>query len=157
MKRFLPVAVCLFALAACGDSSSPAAAPTAAASTAAAAPSAASAASAASVVEDKALCKALNTAAKDLRTGITEAQQDGGGVKAADAKRTFTKFHTTVTEALAFAPASEVTTAAKAIADELGDAAKAADPIGTAADSNFTQLGEDLTTACKSAGVEIMF
>ncbi|MEU4688947.1 hypothetical protein [Actinoplanes sp. NPDC023714] len=173
--RFVPavvLCVCAAALAACGEEpSSPAPASSAApASTAAPAAGAAPASSAASdagpdaaggaagtIAEDKALCRELNTAAKDLRTGITEAQQDGGGVKAADAKRTFTAFTRTVTEAVASAPDSAVVAAAAAIADELGAAAAAADPIGTAADSDFAKLGNDLTAACKTAGVEIMF
>ncbi|MBB2947571.1 hypothetical protein FB565_007342 [Actinoplanes lutulentus] len=158
--RFLPAALfcaCLSVLAAC--SSSPAEPTAAAASSAGASSAGASPAGAAvtTVVADKALCKTLNTAATALRTGITEAQQEGGGVKAADAKRTFIKFHTTVTEALAFAETSDVSTAAKAIADELDKAAKATDPISSAADSNFARLGTDLTEACKTAGVTVMF
>jgi hypothetical protein len=171
--RFLPAVVfcaCLSVMAACSDSSSPDG-PTSAAGSSTAASSSAGAAGDGSaggassgdasggqnVVGDKALCRTLNTAAKDLRGGIADAQQADGGVRAADAKNTFTKFHTTVTEALAFAEVSEVTTAAKAIADELGTAAQATDPIGTAADSDFTKLGEDLTAACKTAGVTVMF
>ncbi|MFF0375739.1 hypothetical protein [Actinoplanes missouriensis] len=166
-SRILPVVLlgaCLATLAACGDDDSPSAASSAPAAPAAAgsstgAGSAAGAGSSAAVVapDDKALCKTLNTAATALRNGITNAQQDGGGVRAADAKKTFIAFHTTVTEALAFAPASDVTTAAKAIADELDAAAKSADPIGSAADSDFDKLGNDLTTACKAAGVTVMF
>ncbi|MEU8240894.1 hypothetical protein AB0C07_21840 [Actinoplanes missouriensis] len=167
-SRILPVVLlgaCLVTLAACGDDSP------SAASSAPAAPAAGSSAggssaggssaggsSAAGVApDDKALCKTLNTAATALRNGITNAQQDGGGVRAADAKKTFIAFHRTVTEALAFAPASDVTSAAKAIADELDAAAKSADPIGSAADSDFDKLGNDLTTACKAAGVTVMF
>ncbi|WP_433832223.1 hypothetical protein ACQP2E_15575 [Actinoplanes sp. CA-015351] len=160
--RFLPTALfcaCLSVLTACSSSpASPTAASSATASSAAGdAAGAAAGGAVTTAVADKALCKTLNTAATALRTGITEAQQEGGGVKAADAKRTFTKFHTTVSEALAFAETSDVSTAAKAIADELGKAAKATDPISSAADSNFDKLGTDLTEACKTAGVTVMF
>ncbi|MEU4564607.1 hypothetical protein AB0F72_40015 [Actinoplanes sp. NPDC023936] len=157
-SRILPVVLlgaCLTTLAACGDGDTPSAASSPGSATATA--GAAASAAAAVAPDDRALCKTLNTAATALRTGITNAQQDGGGVLAADAKKTFTAFHTTVTEALASAPASDVTTAAKAIADELGAAAISADPIGSAADSDFEKLGNDLTTACKAAGVTVMF
>jgi hypothetical protein len=163
-SRFLPAVVlcaCLSALAACSDSASPSSttATSTTASSADGSPAAGGAASGAGAasVGDKALCRTLNTAAKDLRAGIADAQQADGSVKATDAKNTFTKFHTTVTETIAAAEITEVTAAAKAIADELGTAAKAADPISTAADSDFAKLGEDLTAACKTAGVEVMF
>ena len=111
----------------------------------------------ASTIGDKSLCETVNTAGKTMKTGITESQQTEGGVLAADAKRHFQKFSTAVSKALVSAEAGEVTSAAKALADEIGRAAKDADPIGTAAASNFEQLSSDITAACKSAGVTVDF
>lgn len=151
--RILPAALlsaCLLTLAACDGGQ-----PEAASGPAAASP--ATAAAGASGSADKALCRVVNKAGSDMKAGISDAQQADGSVKPADAKKTFAKFHTTVSEALSSAPAGDVATAARAVADEISKAAAAADPIGTAADSDFAKLSEDLTTACKTAGVTINF
>jgi hypothetical protein len=161
--RLVPAALlcaCLASLAACGDSGTESAAPapsvTAAGSsaTAGADPSRNSGATAA---DDKSLCKTLDKAGSTMKNGISQTQKADGHVEVADAKRAFAKFHNTVTEALVSAPDTDVTVAARAIADEVGKAATAADTVSAAAGAGFEQLSGNLTTACKAAGVRINF
>lgn len=139
----------LFGLAACDSAAPEAAAP--APATASSAPAAATTAG------DKTLCRTVHKAASDMRAGISNVQQADGSVKPADAKKAFGEFGSTVGEALTSSAASDVTVAAQAVADEIAQAAATADPIGTAADSDFAKLSEDLTTACEAAGVTIYF
>ncbi|WP_328473030.1 hypothetical protein OHA21_11440 [Actinoplanes sp. NBC_00393] len=151
--RILPAALagaCLLSLAAC-DSADPAekAAPPAAA--------ASSAPAVASGARDQALCKTMSSAGSDMKGGISQAQQADGSVKPADAKKSFSAFHATVTEALAGTGESDVVTAARALAEEIAAAARTDDPIATAADSDFEKLSGDLTTACEAAGVTVNF
>ncbi|MEU4427513.1 hypothetical protein AB0F81_43395 [Actinoplanes sp. NPDC024001] len=156
MKRYriLPAALfctCLAALAACsGTDDEKAAAP-------APASPAAVAATTDSAVDDATLCKTMNIAGKTMVTDLTNAQQSEGGVLPADAKKVFTKFHDSATKALASAGDSEVTSASRKLTDEIGKAAASADPIGVAADANFTELNADLTTACQAIGVKVNF
>ncbi len=155
-SRLLPAALLcagLLTLAACSDtpaepSATPAAGTSAGTSAAAGAPVA---------IGDAELCRTVDTAGKAMKTGITESQQSQGGVLPADAKRHFTKFHTTVGEALTSASASPVTTAAQALSDEIGVAADSGDPVGTAAGADFEGLSRTMTTVCAAAGVEIDF
>lgn len=164
-SRIVPVVLlcaCLTGLAACNDAETEAGpAPTTAASAPAAAassaPLAGSSAAGTNVTSDKEVCETLNKAGSTMKTSITNAQKADGNVAAADAKAAFAKFHKTATEALLFAADTRVTTAARAVADEVAKAAADADPIATAADSGFAELSGNLTTACKTAGVTINF
>ncbi|MFI1994029.1 hypothetical protein [Actinoplanes sp. NPDC020271] len=174
LSRIVPVALlcaCLAGLAACGDSDTtsapkgpaPAAASPAPLSSAAAQEAADDAAdySAANggVKEtgDKGLCDTVNKAGSTMKNDIMGAQKADGHVEAADAKKAFVSFHGTVDAALAFAKPSDVTVAARAVADEVNKAATAKDPITAAADAGFDELSGKLTTACKTVGVTINF
>ncbi|MBG0564407.1 hypothetical protein [Actinoplanes aureus] len=141
--------VCLLGLASCDDAETETGAGPAA-------PSAAAASAAPVAADDKALCKTVNTAGSTMKTNISNAQRADGSVPPADVKKIFSEFHTTVNEALAGAD-SKVATAARAVAKEISAAAAAADPIGTAAESDFEQLSTELTAACKAAGTDINF
>ncbi|WP_203827392.1 hypothetical protein [Actinoplanes palleronii] len=169
-SRIVPaVLLCaaLAGLAACDDAdteagSAPSAAPSAVASTgAASAPAAttgaASAPAGAAPANDKALCEMLNKTASTMKNTIANGQKADGHVEPADVQNAFAKFHKAVDEALLFATDSKVTSAARAVADEVSKAAADPDPIGTAADSGFEKLSTDLTTACQSVGVTINF
>ncbi|GIF07376.1 hypothetical protein [Actinoplanes siamensis] len=106
---------------------------------------------------DKAVCDTVNKAGSTMKNGISEAQKQDGHVEAEDARKAFSTFHTTVDEALVLARDTEVTVAARAVADEVAKAARSADPIGTAADAGFAELSEKLTAACGTAGVTVNF
>ncbi|MBB4740452.1 hypothetical protein BJY16_003911 [Actinoplanes octamycinicus] len=157
-SRIVPAALllaCLTGLAGC-DSDADTTTGAAPAGSGAAAP-AGSAAPAAPAGGDKELCTTLNKAASAMKGGISDAQQADGSVAAKDAKAAFAKFHKAVDEALGAAGTTEVTTAARAVADEIAKAAQAEDPIGAAADAGFAELSENLTSACQTAGVKINF
>ncbi|MEV6346237.1 hypothetical protein [Actinoplanes sp. NPDC051851] len=158
-SRILPTAalVCaaLAALTACSDSGTETAA--APQSPAAAAVSASAAPADANATGDKSLCSAVNTAGSTMKSDITSAIDAKGDVDTAKARTALTEFHTAVTRALVVTGDTDVAHAARAVADEIDKAAKADDPIATAADADFETLSESLTTACKSAGVEINF
>ncbi|WP_189332988.1 hypothetical protein [Actinoplanes ianthinogenes] len=158
-SRIVPAALllaCLTGLAGCDSDADTTTGATPAASGAAAS-AGSSAPAAGAPVGDKELCTTLNKAASTMKGGISDAQQADGSVAAKDAKEAFAKFHKAVDEALGAAATTEVTTAARAVADEIAKAAQADDPIGAAADAGFADLSEDLTTACRTAGVTINF
>jgi hypothetical protein len=162
-SRLVPAALfclCLAGLAACGDADPESAAP--ATSVTAAGPAASVGANpgqntGAKASGDKSLCDTLNKAGSAMKNGISQAQRADGHVEVTDAKKVFATFHSTVTEALAASVDTEVTVAARAIADEVGKAATSADPISAAAGAGFEQLSGNLTTACQAAGVSINF
>ncbi|GIF12778.1 hypothetical protein FHX34_102926 [Actinoplanes teichomyceticus] len=153
---------CLAGLAACGDADAEAGgtratAPSPSTTTPSTTTPSATTPSAGGATGDKALCDTVNAAAAAMKGSISDAQQANGAVAPADAKDAFTTFHRAVTEALVFAPDTDVATATRAVADEIAKAAAADDPIGTAADSGFAGLGSTLTDACKAAGATIDF
>ncbi|WP_221327100.1 hypothetical protein [Actinoplanes sp. L3-i22] len=159
-SRIVPVALlcaCLASLAACGDSNTESAAPKTSAIAAAPSASGGGTGTGGKVTGDKELCDTVNKAGSTMKNGLSQAQKADGHVEVADAKKAFTAFHATVNESLVFAEATEVTVAARAVADEVAKAATAADPISAAADAGFAQLSGNLTTACQAAGVTINF
>ncbi|WP_436520865.1 hypothetical protein [Actinoplanes sp. HUAS TT8] len=165
-SRIVPVALlcaCLAGLAACSDKDTASAAPVAGATSAAPSASVVAAAPSASVAAggkvtgDKELCDTVSKAGSAMKEGIMTAQKQDGHVEVTDARHSFVTFHNTINEALAFTEATDVTVAARAIADEVGKAATAADPISAAAGAGFDQLSSKLTTACKAAGVTVNF
>ncbi|WIM98681.1 hypothetical protein ACTOB_002288 [Actinoplanes oblitus] len=151
-SRILPAALVLAlltGLAGCDGDADPATG---------AAPAAGSPAPAAgAAVGDKELCTTLNKAASAMKGGISDAQKPDGSVAAKDAREAFTRFHKAAAEALALAGSTEVSTAARAVTDEIAKAAQAADPIGAASGAGFGELSENLTSACETAGVKINF
>ncbi|WP_431727565.1 hypothetical protein [Verrucosispora sp. TAA-831] len=161
---------CLLALTACGGDSTDTAAdtapsvvpPSSAAPSSATPPapdaSAPSTASAADVVGDKKLCQSAKKASDGMRAELVKAMQSGGEPTPAVFKKILGGLEKEMTTLAATGGGdSKVAAALGKFSTEAGRAAAAADPATAADNPTFTKAGEDLTAACKKAGVEAVF
>ncbi|MFF0721877.1 hypothetical protein [Micromonospora sp. NPDC003816] len=161
---------CLLALTACGGDSADTAAdpaPSAVPPTATVAPpsatptpdaSAPSTASAADVVGDKKLCQSAKKASDGMRAELVKALQSGGEPTPAVFKEILGGLEKEMTKLAASGGGdSKVAAAMGKFSTEAGRAAAAADPAAAADNPGFAKAGENLTAACKKAGVEVVF
>lgn len=149
------------ALAACGDSdkattagsATPAptsAAPSAVATSAAATPSS----PAAGAASDKELCEAVKKASTEMKAELVKVAT-AGEPSAEDFKKILTELEKRVTTAAATGD-GKVAAALRTFGAEAAKAASAADPATAADNPAFEKAGEDITTACKAAGINVV-
>ncbi|MBQ1051990.1 hypothetical protein KBX50_26470 [Micromonospora sp. C51] len=153
----------LLALAACGGEE---AAPTGGASPSATVASATSAAStaapptadAADVVSDKQLCESAKQASDKMKEDLVAAVSSGSEPSPALFQKILSGLQNEVTRVAATgATDSKVAAALEEFGAEAGKAANATDPATAADNPGFEKAGAALSTACKSAGVNVNF
>ncbi|WP_320069301.1 hypothetical protein [Micromonospora sp. RTGN7] len=151
------------ALAACSGedtTTTSGSAPSASTAASSAAPSASSAPSSAAAdgTSDKKLCESAKKAGDQMKGELVSAlQSEGGDVKPSTYKKILTDLNEKMAAVAAEGGDSKVAAALKQFGAEALKAAAAADPGTAAADPGFEKAGEDLTAACKAAGVTVKF
>lgn len=156
----------LLALTACGDekpttdASPSATVPSASSAPPAEAPpsSAPSTAAASDVVSDKELCRTAKQAAEEMKKNLTAALKSGTDTSPALFQKILSGLQNEVIRVAATgATGSKVVAALERFAAEAGKAANAEDPATAADNPAFAKAGRSVTTACKSAGVDVIF
>lgn len=162
-RHFLALLTIVSALAGAGCSdggAEPDAAPAPASSATAPAPAASTgsgASAAATPVSDVTLCKSVQQIGDELKDDLIELSSSGDDPTPARFKVILEKLESKVAAAAALAGEGTVGTAAKALGAEAGKAAQNADPAAVVSGPDFEKAGNDLTAACKTAGVNVLF
>ncbi|MFC7534350.1 hypothetical protein [Actinoplanes sp. GCM10030250] len=151
------LALPLLTLTACGDNSTPSAAP---ATTAPAAPAPTEAApvapadSAAAPVAgtDAELCRTITSAKTILITTLSTGVDANGKVPPELSKRAMNTLSESLNAAAGNAQDTELGTAITNLAKASADAANSADPFAASSEPAFTKAGQQLDTACAKAG-----
>ncbi len=144
--------VSALAAAGCSDGGAePDAAPAPVPSSGAAVPSAAA------PVSEVTLCRSVQQIGDELKDDLIELSNSGDEPTPARFKVILEKLESKVSAAAAPANDGAVATAAKALGAEAGRAARDADPAAVVSGAGFEKAGNDLTAACKTAGVNVLF
>ncbi|AGL17017.1 hypothetical protein [Actinoplanes sp. N902-109] len=148
LSRLSPAALTvasLLALAACGDSAAPpAAAP-------------ASSAAASTTPADRKLCSSVQKIGQDLKDKLVDASQSKQDPTPELFQNILNKLAQQVTAEAFDASSSPVVRAARQLAAEAAEAAKSTDPVAALGAGTFDQASTDLTSACRSVGVDVTF
>ncbi|MFD1081491.1 hypothetical protein [Micromonospora andamanensis] len=155
----------LLTLTACGGEE---ATPSAGASTSAAVPSATTpsasptpappSADAADAVSDKQLCQSAKKASEEMKENLVSALGSGSEPSPALFQKILSGLQNEVTRVAATgATDSKVVAALERFGAEAEKAANATDPATAADNPAFEKAGASLSTACKSAGVNVTF
>lgn len=155
------VSAALLALAGCGEEDSTAAsAPSASASDTSTAPSAAAPSSSTGATggaSDKELCQNAKSAGDEMKGAFLTAMQSGKEPEPAVFQEIMKGLEQKMVAAATAGGDSKVAGLMRDFAAEAGKVAVAADPGTAAANPTFEKVGEDLSAACKAAGVKATF